>query len=285
MKSAATAMPIIGVTADLTPVPCCIHKRYSHAMTPSTGVAIALASLFLQFAAVSAGELSVTIEPASRVASIGVVCRFAADGTLVRPVDPKAQFEAPYRDGISTSVPATFSSLKNGTYDLIIFLKDGTRLEGFHIPPFDELDEVGDVKFSDPPPQEVQDQIVKLIKNSKYYENKVTPLFLRGQDEHVRVLMQLLRDEATSFDAEYGAPVATVRYELWQFTNRFGTWSRDRKSKVLHRVLESKDKLTKRRWLWASELGGFTITDETPQQKVIYQVPEHQEDLPGLNAK
>ena len=284
MKSFAISKPTTDISGVLAPMSSCNHQRFGYQIEFNAKVALAMASFFLLIAGVSAGELSVTIEPASRVASVGVVRRFADDGTLVRPVDPKAQFEAPYRDSVSTSVPATFSNLKNGTYDLIIFLKDGTRLEGFHIPPFDELDEVGDVKFSEPPPQEVQDQIVKLIKNSQYYENKVTPLFLRGQDEHVRVLMQLLRDQPTSFDTEYGAPVATVRYELWQFTNRFGTWSRDRKSKVLHRVLESKDKLTKRRWLWSSELGGFTITNESPQQKMMYHLPERQEELPGLKA-
>jgi hypothetical protein len=254
-------------------------------MTSSFKVMLASEVLCLGSAWLSAGELSVTIEPADRVASVGVVRRFAGDGTLVRPVDPKAQFEAPHRDAVTERVPATFSDLKPGTYDLIIFLKDGTRLEGFHVPVFDELEEAGGDSFSRPASEEVQAEIRRQIKAGRYYENKVTPLFLRGDDEHVRVLMQLLRDEPTSLDAEFGTPVATVRYELWQFTNRFGTWSRDRKSKVLHRVLESKDRLRKRRWLWASELGGIRITDEKLRQKATYRLPDRLSDLPGLQPE
>jgi hypothetical protein len=230
-----------------------------------------------------AGELTVTIESADRVASVGVVRRFAEDGSLLRPIDPKATFDAPHRDAVAERVPATFRDLSTGTYDLIIFLKDGTRLEGIHIPVFDELDDVDSETFSRPPAEEVQTEIRKLIKSGRYYENKVTPLFLRGNEQHTRVLMQLVRDEPTSFDAEFGAPVATVRYELWQFTNRFGSWSRDRKSKVLHRVLEPKERLRKRRWLWTSALGGIRITGEAPDQKLTYRIPERLAELPGLH--
>jgi hypothetical protein len=230
-----------------------------------------------------AGELTVTIEPADRVASVGVVCRFAEDGSLLRPIDPKATFDAPHRDTVAERVPATFRDLKTGTYDLIVFLKDGTRLEGFHIPLFDELDDADSEIFSRPPAEEVQTEIRKLIKSGRYYENKVTPLFFRGSEQHARVLMQLVRDEPTSFDTEFGAPVATVRYELWQFTNRFGSWSRERKSKILHRVLEPKERLTKRRWLWTSALGGIRITGEAPDQKLTYRIPERLTELPGLN--
>jgi hypothetical protein len=244
---------------------------------------LAPAILLLWTASIPAGELTVTIEPAERVASVGVVCRFAQDGSLLRPVDPKATFEAPHRDAVADRVPATFRDLPAGTYDLIVFLTDGTRLEGLHIPVFDELDDVDSETFSRPPTEEVQAEIRKLIKSGRYYENKVTPLFLRGNEEHARVLMQLVRDEPTSYDAEFGAPVATVRYELWQFTNRLGSWSRDRKGKVLHRVLEAKDRLKKRRWLWTGDLGGIRITGEVPDQKFTYRIPERLAELPGLH--
>ncbi|MBS0266866.1 MAG: hypothetical protein JSS02_33375 [Planctomycetes bacterium] len=232
-----------------------------------------------------AGELTVSIEPAERVASIGVVRRFGEDGQLLRPVDPKATFAAPYRDAKSESAPATFRDLPAGTYDVIVFLKDGTRLEGFHMPVFDELDETGPEAFSQPSSEEVQTEIRRLIKAGRYYENQVTPLFIRGNDEHARVLVQLVRDEPTSLDAEFGAPVASVRYELWQFTNRFGTWSRDRKSKILHRVLEAKAQLHKRRWLWTNTLGGIRLTADRLVQRVTFQIPERWTDLPGLQPE
>jgi len=282
MTSFAATAPRTGASAERSRMIFRDREAVSHRMPSPFRVMLAWAVLFFRAPWLSAGELSVTIEPADRVASVGVVRRFDGDGTLLRPVDPKAQFEAPHRDAVAERVPATFSDLKMGTYDLIIFLKDGARLEGFHIPVFDELEEAGGDSFSRPPAEEGQTEIRKLIKAGRYYENKVTPLFLRGDDEHVRVMMQLLRDEPTSFDAEFGAPVATVRYELWQFTNRFGSWTRDRKSKLLHRVLEAKDRLRKRRWLWTSELGGIRITDEVPRQKATYRLPERLTDMPGL---
>jgi hypothetical protein len=75
-----------------------------------------------------AGELIVSIEPAERVASIGIVRRFDEDGKPLRAVNPKATFIAPHRDAKSESSPATFRELPEGTYDVIVFLKDGTRL-------------------------------------------------------------------------------------------------------------------------------------------------------------
>jgi hypothetical protein len=282
MKSPAVTVPGTGAPPELRRLDFRDTAALSRRTTTDFRAAFAAGILFLGAAWLSAGELLVTIEPAGRVASVGVVRRFDGDGTLLRPVDPKAQFEAPHRDAVAERVPAKFGDLLPGTYDLIVFLKDGTRLEGFHIPVFDELEEAGGDSFSHPPPEEAEAEIRKQIKAGRYYENKVTPLFLRGDDEHVRVMIQLLRDEPTSLDAEFGAPVATVRYELWQFTNRFGTWSRDRKSKVLYRVLESKDRLRKRRWLWTGDLGGIVITDIAPRQKVIYRLPERLSDLPGL---
>ena len=38
----------------------------------------------------------------------------------------------------------------------------------------------------------------------KHYENKVVPLYLSGDEKQVRILMQLVRDLPTSYDAEYG---------------------------------------------------------------------------------
>jgi hypothetical protein len=282
MKLFTRTTPGTGVLLELPQTIFSDHKAVSRRMANTFTLTFASGVLFLGAAWLSAGELSVTIEPVDRVASVGLVRRFAADGTLLQPVDPKAKFEAPHRDAVAERVPATFGDLQDGTYDLIVFLKDGTRLEGFYIPVFDELEETGGDRFSHPPPEDAEAEIRKQIKASRHYENKVTPLFLRGDDDQVRVMMQLLRDDPTSFDAEFGAPVATVRYELWQFTNRFGTWSRDRKSKVLHRVLESKDRLRKRRWLWTSELGGIRIANEMPRQKASYRLPERLNDLPGL---
>ena len=86
-------------------------------------------------------------------------------------------------------------------------------------------------------PRRRREWIVKHIAGSKHYKNKVVPLFLAGDEKQVRILVQLVRDQATSFDADFGAPVATVRHEVWQYTNQYGGWVKDRRTEVLDRIL------------------------------------------------
>jgi hypothetical protein len=223
---------------------------------------------------VTAGDLVVSVTPANRVARLGVVRRFDDEGALVRPVDPKAQFDAPYLDFVSESSPARFENLPAGIYDIIMFLDHGTRLEGFHWPMFGEFEDPEEPAFQHPPSDEVGEIIREQIAQNRYYENKVTPLALAGDDEHVRVLMQLLRDEKTSFDAQFGAPVDTLRYEVWQFTNHFGGWTRDKGAKVLHRILDARDRMNTRTWLWDRALGGIRITDDGDPVRLAYELDE-----------
>lgn len=236
-------------------------------------VGVALASLFAG-GSVTAGDLLVSVTPANRIAKVGVVRRFDDEGALVRPVDPKARFDAPYLDFVSESSPARFEDLPGGIYDAIIFLDDATRLEGFHWPKFSEFEDPEEPAFQHPPSDEVGEIIREQIAQNRYYENKVTPLALAGDDEHVRVLMQLLRDEKTSFDAQFGAPVATLRYEVWQFTNHFGGWTRDKGAKVLHRILDARDRMHRRTWLWDRALGGIRIADDGGPVRLRYELEE-----------
>jgi hypothetical protein len=231
-----------------------------------------------------AGDLVVEIKPGERVARIGVVRRFDSEGGLVRPVDPKAKYDAPYLDAVSTDKPAHFTGLQPGVYDVVLFLNDGTRIEGYHWPSFGEFEAPDDPAFRAAPPEEVATTIRKQISQTRLYENKVTPLAIVGDDVHVRVLMQLLRDDPTSFDAEFGAPVATLRYEVWQYTNQFGAWTRDKQSKVLHRILEAKSALHKHTWLWEVELGGVRVSADTRPGRVEYRLPDDLRTLPGLRG-
>jgi len=229
-----------------------------------------------------AGELTISVAPDSRVASIGVVRRFDENGTLARPVNPKAKFEAPYYDQVISRGSAHFQNLLPGTYDAIVFLKDGTRLEGYHWPIFNEFDDPDDPAFATPPPDEVVQFLKDKIAGTRYYENKVTPLVFAGDEKHVRVLMQLLRDRKTSYDKKFGAPVATLRYEVWQFTNQYGGWVRDKHSKVLHRLLDSVANMRTKTWLWDRKLGGWKVTPDRAAMTVSYEIPADLTALPGL---
>ncbi len=244
---------------------------------------VALLVLMMSPGRLSAGELAVTIEPAERVARVAVVRRFNLDGTPARKVDPKAKFESPHCDGSTNGHEARFRDLQPGVYDVIVFLKDGTRLEGYHWPPFGEFDDPDLPAFKTPPPEDVAELIREKIAGTRYHENKVTPLALAGSEKQVRVLMQLLRDRKTSFDAEFGAPVATLRYEIWQYTNHFGGWTRDRHSKVLHRILDAKSNVRKRTWLWDPQLGGLRVSRTNAGQKLTYRIPRNLKSLPGLH--
>jgi len=101
--------------------------------------------------------------------------------------------------------------------------------------------------------------ITKDISKSRLYENKVTPLYFAGDDKTARVFVQLLRDQPTSFDAEFGEPVATLRHEVWQYTNRFGAWSKEKRTRVFDRVLTGKQELRQWSWVWEPALSQIEV--------------------------
>lgn len=220
------------------------------------------------------GDLELKLTNAKRVTFVGAFRRWDADGNPLKLVNPKAKIETPEVDAQAESNEDgqwTFRKLSPGRYDLVILAKDRTRIEGFHYPPIAEFD-AALPSNSPSPPDEVRDWIRKDIAAARHYENKVTPLFMTGDRKQVRVFMQLLRDDATSFDADFGAPVATLRHEFWQYTNRTGGWVKERKTKVVDRVLTAKSELRRWTWVWIPELGGIEIT-ESPI-RISYQFPQ-----------
>ena len=87
----------------------------------------------------------------------------------------------------------------------------------------------------------------------------------------MRVLVQLLRDKPTSFDRRFGAPVATLRHEVWQYTNQYGGWVKERRTRVLDRTLMARERLCRWTWIWQPRLGGIDVA-ETPVV-VTYEIP------------
>jgi hypothetical protein len=213
-------------------------------------------------ARVWAADLTLELETTRSVRLVGAMRRWDADGNPVRPVDPQARIEAPHVDATGRCVAAgrwLLSGLEPGRYDLVILADDRLRVEGFSCPPVREFD-----PFLDPDvqaPATIAATIGQKIAADRHYENKVTPLFFVGQEPAVRVLLQLLRDEPTSFDAEFGRPVATLRHELWQYTFRYGAWSKEKRTRVLDRVILSRDDLRRWTWLWDPHLGNIEVTD------------------------
>ena len=132
------------------------------------------------------------------------------------------------------------------------------------------------IRFSSPdarsPVDETRDWIVGDIAKSRHYENKVSPLFLAGDEKQVRVLVQLVRDRPTSFDADFGAPAATVRHEIWQYSNNYGGWIKERRTKVLDRILMARSELRRWTWVWKPQLGGIEVGKKPVT--VLYELPQ-----------
>ncbi len=219
-----------------------------------------------------AADLMVRLEGDEHVRQVLALRRFDEDGNLRQPVDPKAVIDRPATRRVASRESAgtyRFSDLPAGKYDLVILTTNQIRIEGFHYPPVAEFDPF--LSPHDEAPPDVARWIVKDIAKSRHYENKVTPLYLAGDDKQVRILVQLLRDKPTSYDGHYGKPVATLRHEVWQYRNRYGGWVKDRKTKVLDRILMAKQDLAKWIWIWEPRLGGIDVKDQTV--RVVYPIP------------
>ncbi|MGM0489240.1 MAG: hypothetical protein ACQESR_21075 [Planctomycetota bacterium] len=222
---------------------------------------------------VRAGALTVVLKNSKDVARVGVVNRWDRDGNPRAPVDPKAKISAPRFTATATRAGPgrwVFSDLPPATYDLIILLRDRVRIEGFHYPPVLEFDEFLEHEGNVPP--DVRETIESDIAQSRHYENKVTPLYMSGNEKRVRVLVQLLRDKPTSYDGQYGEQVATLRHEVWQFTNNYGGWAKEKRTRVLDRVLMGKAQLRQWTWVWTPRLGGVDVGED--KAVVKYTIPE-----------
>ena len=195
--------------------------------------------------------------------SSGPSHRWDADGNLRRLPDAKAKIDAPAVDAEAVRLDGgrwVFKNLPKGKYDLVILAKDRLRVEGFQFVPVNEFDPFF------PPNAAVatkirEDDICDQIKKSPHYENKVEPLYLGGDKKAVRVLVMLMRDKPTSYEAE-SPGAATIRHEIWQFSWSYGGWEKEKRTKVLDRVLLPRDELRKWTWLWDAKLGGVEVKDD-----------------------
>ena len=51
-----------------------------------------------------------------------------------------------------------------------------------------------------------------------------------------------------------------MRHEIWQFSWNYGAWQKERRTRVLDRILMHRDQLRKWTWLWDAKLGGVEVT-------------------------
>ncbi len=215
-----------------------------------------------------AAKLTVDLGDAQGVTLVGAVERWDQRGNHRRPPDQNAKIDAPYVDATAAHASTSqwvFKDLAPGKYDLVILAEPRLRIEGFQFVPVKEFDPFfsGDATTD----EETRDFVLDDIKKSRHYENKVVPLYLGGDKKAVRVLMMLIRDQPTSYTPGAG----TIRHEVWQYTWQYGAWEKEKRTKLLDRVLMQVSDLRQWTWLWDPKLGGIEVKDSPVSVK--YRLP------------
>ncbi|MFZ5832714.1 MAG: hypothetical protein ACOY3P_21715 [Planctomycetota bacterium] len=227
--------------------------------------------------AARAATLTVQLSGGDGVTMVGAVDRWDQDGNARKLPNQEGKIDAPEVDAKATSAGGgkwVFEDLKPGRYDLVI-LADKTRIEGFTFVPVREFDPW--IAPEAKPDDEAAEFIENDIRNARHYENKVEPFHLAGDDKHVRVLVQLLRDLPTTYKKGAG----TIRHEIWEYTWNYGGWVKEKRTRVMDRILMQVSDLRQWTWLWDPKLGGIEVKDQPVT--IEYQMPgKGEKKLKGL---
>lgn len=256
---------------------------------------------------VLAAKVTVDLGKSQGVSFVGAIQRWDEDGNHRKLPDPKAQIGAPVVDATALDEGNgqwVFKNLPKGKYDLVIlgaggkgdsprlgeapsgpFRQTGTvpfsgpwRIEGFQFVPVHEFD-----PFFPPDmgiDEETREFVLDHIKKSPQYENVVEPLYLVGDKKVVRVLMMLLRNKPTTYNEIPNA--ATLRHEVWQYSSNYGGWQKDKRTKVIDRVIMNGDELRRWTWLWDPKLGGINVASSPVHVRYQLPAPSGQRKLKGL---
>lgn len=228
-----------------------------------------------------AGDLTVELGDSQNITFVGAIQRWDQDGNLRKLPDQKAKIDAPAVDATAEKLDVEkwlFKNLSAGKYDLVILAKSRVRIEGFQYAPVKEFDPfiLPDAVVE----EDARDFIIEDIKKSPHYENKVEQLGLAGDNKAVRVLMMLIRDKPTSYERE-SPGAATIRHEIWQYSWNYGAWQKEKRTKVMDRILIPRDELRKWTWLWDAKLGGIELKNQ--QVSIKYDIPKTaSQQLKGL---
>jgi hypothetical protein len=206
-----------------------------------------------------AAKLTVTIANGDAVTMVAAIQRWDEDGNERKKINKDAKIDKPEADALAQKDDQrnwVFENLPEGRCDLVILAGTKRRIEGFDYPPVLEFDPFFPSNAT--VEEETRDFIVDHIKKSPHYENKVEPLYFGGDKKAVRVLVMLLRDKPTSYEADMPG-AATIRHEIWQYSWQYGGWTKQRRTRVLDRSILTRDELRKWTWLWDPKLGGIEI--------------------------
>ena len=231
-----------------------------------------------------AAKLTVDLGDSPGVTTVGAISRWGRDGNHRRPVDPKAKIDAPLLDATAAAAGGNrwiFADLPPGKYDLLIMGRDPStdgplRIEGWQYAPVLEFDPFFPARATTHEP--TRKLVTDHIKKSRHFENKVVPLYMGGDKKAVRVLVMLIRDKPTSYKPGTG----TIRHEIWQYTYKYGGWQKEKRTKVIDRILLQVSQLRRWTWLWDARLGGIEVKDSPVTFE--YRLPKQSDEkkLKGL---
>ena len=240
-----------------------------------------IAFILLSYATLHAAELTLELGDAKGVTFVGAIERWDQDGNLRKLPDPKASIDAPAVDAAAIDEGQgrwIFQNLPKGTYDLVILADVRRRFEGFQFAPVREFDPFfpSDMKVDD----ETRAFVLDHVKKSPHYENRVEPLYLAGDTKAVRLLMMLVRDKPTTYREVPNA--ATIRHEIWQYSWKYGGWQKEKRTKVLDRILMDRNELHKWTWAWDPKLGGVVVGDQPVVIQYTLPKTSNRRTLKGL---
>jgi hypothetical protein len=271
----------------------CYFQKNSRRWKPTVEGRAAIAFLFCEllasilfcalFAPVPAiaADVTVDLSDVQGVTFVGAIERWDQDGNHRKLPDSKAAIDAPAIDATAVDQGHgrwVFKNLSKGTYDLVILADGHRRYEGFQFVPAREFDPFfkPDMGIDD----ETRETVIDNIKKSPQYENIVEPLYLVGDTKAVRVLMMLVRDKPTSYQDIPNA--STIRHEIWQYSWKYGGWQKEKRTKVMDRIVMDRNELRKWTWVWDPKLGGIEVGGKPIRIQYSLPKPSGEKKLKGL---
>ena len=234
----------------------------------------AFVTVFLATTSAPAAKVTLQLGNSENVTLVAALNRWDQDGNARRQVDTKAKIDAPAVDAVAEKTGKntwTFKSLPPGKYDFLIMTKDQVRIEGFYYTPVLEFDPIFESDADTT--EETREFILENIAASRHYENKVVPLYMGGDKKAVRVLVMLIRDLPTSYTKGAG----TIRHEIWQYSWNYGGWVKEKRTRVLDRILMQVSDLKQWTWLWEPKLGGVDVKSKPVTVKYTLPNPGDEE--------
>jgi len=155
----------------------------------------------------------------------------------------KAHFDAEKkRYGIKNLAP--------GAYDIEIVFDDAA-LAGV------------DLSLKEPdgkqPDEKGKKKIRKFVRDQKAFMDEHTILYMEGDSKRVRVLVDQLRKNKTSY-TKRKKPFVIWRVETWKFVKTYGVWERDGDgTKIILREMIAAEDFDKMTYLFDPKLGGIAV--------------------------